>query len=55
MKKIVKKEDKLMGNTQIRNSGLLMITAMIWGAAFVAQSMGMDYVGPATFLFSGRS
>ena len=41
-----------MKNTQIRNSGILMITAMIWGAAFVAQSMGMDYVGPATFLFS---
>jgi drug/metabolite transporter (DMT)-like permease len=25
---------------------------MIWGAAFVAQSVGMDYVGPFTFLFS---
>lgn len=28
---------------------LLLITAMIWGAAFVAQSAGMDYIGPFTF------
>lgn len=28
---------------------LLLIGAMIWGAAFVAQSVGMDYVGPFTF------
>ena len=41
-----------MRSVQIRHSGLLMITAMIWGAAFVAQSVGMNYVGPATFLFA---
>ena len=45
-------ESDMKKNNQIRNSGLLMITSMIWGAAFVAQSMGMDYVGPATFLFA---
>ena len=28
---------------------LLIITALIWGCAFVAQSVGMDYVGPFTF------
>ncbi|MGN0629405.1 MAG: DMT family transporter [Oscillospiraceae bacterium] len=28
---------------------LLMITALIWGCAFVAQSAGMDYVKPITF------
>ncbi len=28
---------------------LLLTGAMIWGAAFVAQSVGMDYVGPFTF------
>lgn len=28
---------------------LLTITAAIWGFAFVAQSVGMDYVGPFTF------
>lgn len=27
---------------------MLLLTAMIWGAAFVAQSVGMDYVGPFT-------
>jgi Permeases of the drug/metabolite transporter (DMT) superfamily len=28
---------------------MLVITAMIWGAAFVAQSVGMDYMSPITF------
>ncbi len=28
---------------------LLVMTAMIWGFAFVAQRVGMDYVGPFTF------
>ena len=28
---------------------LLLLTAAIWGAAFVAQSLGMDHVGPWTF------
>lgn len=27
---------------------LLLLTAMIWGGAFVAQSVGLDYVGPFT-------
>ena len=30
---------------------LLLITALIWGIAFVAQSVGMDHVGPWTFVF----
>lgn len=38
-----------MKKTQLRNSLLLLLTATIWGAAFVAQSVGMDYVGPFTF------
>ena len=32
-----------------KNSLLLLLTAVIWGIAFVAQSVGMDYVGPFTF------
>lgn len=28
---------------------MLLLTALIWGTAFVAQSVGMDYVGPFTF------
>lgn len=31
---------------------LLLLTSLIWGFAFVAQSVGMDYVGPYTFNFS---
>lgn len=33
----------------IRQSLLLLLTAAIWGVAFVSQSVGMDYVGPFTF------
>ena len=28
---------------------MLILTAFIWGTAFVAQSMGMDYLEPITF------
>ena len=38
-----------MKTQQIRNSCLLLLTAIIWGVAFVAQSVGMEYVGPFTF------
>ncbi|MDO4280100.1 MAG: DMT family transporter [Peptococcaceae bacterium] len=34
------------------HSFLLLLTATIWGVAFVAQSVGMDYIGPATFVAS---
>ncbi len=33
----------------LRQSLLLLLTATIWGVAFVAQSVGMDYIGPFTF------
>ena len=33
---------------QTRGSLMLLLTAMIWGAAFVAQSEGMKYIGPFT-------
>lgn len=38
-----------MKTQQIRNSLILLLTAFIWGVAFVAQSVGMDYVEPFTF------
>ncbi|MCI9492448.1 MAG: DMT family transporter [Lachnospiraceae bacterium] len=38
-----------MDKLKIRHSLLLLLTASIWGVAFVAQSVGMDYVGPLTF------
>ena len=31
------------------SSLLLFLAACIWGVAFVAQSVGMDYMGPCTF------
>lgn len=38
-----------MKENSLRSSLLLLLTATIWGTAFVAQSVGMDYVGPFTF------
>ena len=33
----------------LRSNLLLTLTALIWGSAFVAQSVGMDFIGPFTF------
>ena len=45
--------DVRMGSTApptiYKADSLLMLTALIWGGAFVAQRVGMDYVGPLTF------
>lgn len=41
-----------MRKIQFGSSMLLFLTACIWGLAFVAQSVGMDYMGPFTFSFS---
>ena len=38
-----------MTQMKLKNALLQILTATIWGAAFVAQSVGMDYVGPFTF------
>ena len=32
-----------------KNPAMLLLAAFIWGSAFVAQSVGMDYMGPLTF------
>ena len=34
---------------RLRGSACLLGATIIWGAAFVAQSVGMDYIGPFTF------
>ncbi len=39
-----------MKNKSLRANLLLLLTAVIWGSAFVAQSAGMEYVGPFTFI-----
>ena len=38
-----------MKTKSFKSSLLLFLAAFIWGVAFVAQSVGMDYVGPFTF------
>lgn len=38
-----------MNTKSIKSDALLLLTAIIWGFAFVAQRAGMDYVGPYTF------
>ena len=38
-----------MNKYTLRQSLILLLTATIWGVAFVAQSVGMEYVGPYTF------
>ncbi len=41
-----------MNKKKVVSHLLLLITACIWGVAFVAQSVGMQYVGPCTFSFA---
>ncbi len=38
-----------MKNKQLAGSLLLLLTALIWGSAFVSQRIGMSYVEPLTF------
>jgi len=41
----------MRSSTTLRSDSLLLLTSLIWGLAFVAQRVGMDYVGP--FIFNG--
>ncbi len=43
--------DARMRSQALRADLLMLITAMIWGSAFVAQRLGMDSIGP--FLYTG--
>lgn len=38
-----------MKKSTLKSSFLLFLAAFIWGVAFVAQSVGMDYMGPFSF------
>ncbi|OLF55433.1 DMT family transporter [Pseudomonas chlororaphis] len=40
-----------MQSQALRADILMLVTAIIWGSAFVAQTSGMDHIGP--FLYSG--
>ncbi|MBP3672416.1 MAG: DMT family transporter [Oscillospiraceae bacterium] len=35
--------------SKLKGSICLLLTTLIWGSAFIAQSVGMDYIGPFTF------
>ena len=39
-----------MKNKNVLGSGILFITAFIWGVAFVFQRSGMDHIGPLSFM-----
>ncbi len=41
----------MISRATLKSDALLVITAMIWGFAFVAQRVGMDHLGP--FAYSG--
>lgn len=34
---------------QLHSSALLLLATIIWGSAFISQSVGMDHIGPFTF------
>jgi len=38
-----------MKKEQIKGTAQLLFATLIWGSAFVAQSVGMDHIGPMTF------
>ena len=38
-----------MKKEQIKGSAMLLLATLIWGCAFVAQSVGMDHMGPMSF------
>ena len=41
-----------MKTKEIKGAFLLFLAAFIWGTTFVAQRLGMDYVGPFTYLWA---
>ena len=47
-KRQIRKDIYIM-KKQMISAAELLLTAFIWGVAFVAQSVGMDYIGPFTF------
>ena len=42
-------EEQRAGSRRLLGNGLLVLTALIWGMAFVAQRQGMDSIEPITF------
>ena len=48
--KLTKENEMKKEKIKIISSLLLLLTAFIWGIAFVAQTVGMEHVGPWTFV-----
>ena len=46
---VEKKRNYFMNRQKLKSISMLLTTALIWGAAFVAQSVGNQYVGALTF------
>jgi drug/metabolite transporter (DMT)-like permease len=46
---MITRDIMVMRSMTVKSDALLLTTAIIWGLAFVAQRVGMDYVGPFTF------
>ena len=42
-------EERRSGSRRLLGNALLLLTALIWGMAFVAQRQGMDSIEPITF------
>ena len=45
----MEKTKELLKKSTFQSSLMLFLAAFIWGTAFVAQSVGMDYLGPLSF------
>ncbi len=45
----MEKTKELLKKSTVQSSLMLFLAAFIWGTAFVAQSVGMDYLGPLSF------
>lgn len=46
---LAQKRGLFLNTRSLKNPALLLLTAFVWGIAFVAQKEGMDYVGPFTY------
>ena len=46
---VVKYSSVIFMNKQLKGSIYLVLATLIWGSTFVAQSVGMDHIGPFTF------
>ncbi len=49
VKQMNNKSDERGNKMKLKNAFILLLTAFIWGTAFVAQSVGMDHLGPFSF------